>query len=606
MTKTQLKVDATRLLGSLKYAFSGGTAFIGELLQNARRAGASKVSIKLTLYTADGAAVKLTKDDIALHTNHAMSWYGSVGHASTHVTAVDIGIEDDGKGINSMQDLLHIAHSGWDDSVQQLEQPYGLGFMSAILAAKSVKVHSNGTEMSLDTEALLIDGESGICLNSGCQLPEGGGTLVELFKVTLPPRLTAKDFVLSLLKLVSGFPLPVELHDFGDLPRSHALKPDSKYWEEGSLVILPVRSTGVHLYLQGLPVGTTSQIFPRLEIQSYLPSRHAPAILDSGLENEGIAVHLDSSYRGRMPDRSYLYDEGGATARIDRDLRKWQFSVLSQYLARITGEALESFTAACISVLPASQVRQLFLYSNVLPGVYPISKLHPGMDPAWAHHFSGIDPVVVTRDAIAAGEVFHLAANSNVTVELLPHLLLRYKYFTAPIFDQAFPELAAACESKADAGIPDRTEVDAMSLCKKVVSKDFTDTDTDLSLTVKVGTYPSDIRKGPLYGTVFIHDCRRNWNRGDVTLVAFPSGLSKMDKNIRAMVVSNVARRVSTTTRMDPAITMFLLEAIGDDLEYIKSEMTKILTVQDELRSMLAGRKITLEMGADGHIKSIK
>lgn len=604
---TKLKVDATRLLGSLKYAFAGSTAFIGELLQNARRAGADKVSIEIALYTSEGEKVKLGKDDVARQLDPSTSWYPMTGHAGVHVSHMDIQVDDNGRGIEDMQDLLHIAHSGWDDSVQQLEKPYGLGFMSAVLAAKKVKVHSNGVEMSLDTDLMLQDGESGIAINSGCQLPEGGGTSVRLAGVAMPPKTTVKEFFVTLARTVRGFPLPVSMRDFGPLPQPHAIMPGAKYWEEDSLVIMPVKMVGVHLYLQGLPIGTTSSVYPRLELQTYLPIRHSTSILSDEGKCEGIAVHLDSSYRGRMPDRAYLYDEADAVSRIDKELRNWQFSVLSKYLARITGEVLESFTAASISVLKPPQIRQLFLYSNILPGVYPISKLDPGMNPSWSHHFTGLDPVTVTRDSIAAGEVFNLTVDSNLTPELLPRLLLRYKYFTAPSFEQAFPELAQSCDSSASAGLPDMSGVDGMRLCKKVKSKEFDLENLSDKMTVQVGIYPSDINTGPLFGTIFVKDPGKSWVRDDSdTLVAFPSEMKLLDKRSRAVIAGAVARNISRSTKTDAALTMFLLEALGDDLDYIRGELTKVLNNHEDLRAIMAGRKLTLEMGADGNIKSIK
>src|SRR5581483_6120270 len=81
--------------------FSGERIWIGELLQNARRAGATRISI-------------LT-DPSDLHY---------------------FRIEDNGHGIENFQALLDPGASDWEPDIIEKDLPFGVGFWSAIDIAR--------------------------------------------------------------------------------------------------------------------------------------------------------------------------------------------------------------------------------------------------------------------------------------------------------------------------------------------------------------------------------------------------------------------------------------------------------------------------------------
>ena len=102
----QLSVNSERLVANLRYAFTDHVVLIAELMQNARRAGASKVIIDF---------------DSTLHT---------------------LTVTDNGCGISDFKSLFTVAESGWDDSIKESENPFGMGFFSALFAADEVAVFS--------------------------------------------------------------------------------------------------------------------------------------------------------------------------------------------------------------------------------------------------------------------------------------------------------------------------------------------------------------------------------------------------------------------------------------------------------------------------------
>lgn len=87
--------------------FSGSALdALHELLQNARRAGATRI------------AVDLAEQD-------GQSW---------------LCIRDDGCGVDDPASLLTLGHSGWDDAVARSEDPAGMGLFS--LAGRTVNIQS--------------------------------------------------------------------------------------------------------------------------------------------------------------------------------------------------------------------------------------------------------------------------------------------------------------------------------------------------------------------------------------------------------------------------------------------------------------------------------
>jgi hypothetical protein len=117
----RLVTDASSMRQQLRFAFANHYTVVQELMQNARRAGATCIRVDF-----DEASSTLV-------------------------------VCDDGSGIEDFQTLLIFAGTGWNEEVVAAERPYGMGFMSAIYAATHVQIESLGRCLAFDSERLLAD-----------------------------------------------------------------------------------------------------------------------------------------------------------------------------------------------------------------------------------------------------------------------------------------------------------------------------------------------------------------------------------------------------------------------------------------------------------------
>ena len=123
---------APQILNKVTRLFNGTAHdILTELLQNARRAGATKVDI-----------------------------FAKIGRSGEAMIVVD----DDGGGIDDPQKLLSLGESGWNDALAAREDPAGMGVFS--LAGRRVRVTSRGTA-SLGWSADI----AGTAWASGAEIP---------------------------------------------------------------------------------------------------------------------------------------------------------------------------------------------------------------------------------------------------------------------------------------------------------------------------------------------------------------------------------------------------------------------------------------------------
>jgi len=102
MTETiKLAVCAPKLVAHMRHAFTNKSQALAELMQNARRAGATQVAF------------------------------------AVNEKAKTLAVRDNGCGLEDFQALFTIAESGWDSETQAEERPYGIGFLAALYAAES-------------------------------------------------------------------------------------------------------------------------------------------------------------------------------------------------------------------------------------------------------------------------------------------------------------------------------------------------------------------------------------------------------------------------------------------------------------------------------------
>lgn len=276
----QLRLNEKNLLRNLRYTFSHRSTVISELMQNARRAGASRIAFTRN---GDGA----------------------------------ICVRDDGAGIHDLQILFSIAESDWSDELTQEEHPFGMGFLAALFAADQVLVSSNGARIEFRTEDLFAQRPIPV---TRCE--KAPGTYMEL----------TGDWPESLVDLVKplamGFPIEV-LVDGTALPRPHAIDQGLPFLDSeigrlfmsdfidaedastsgGALGATTGGALGASrlvLYLQGLP----------LRCHQYRPFGPAGSNI----------VHLDSRrFMARMPDRDCLIDQEEHVEAIERLIKqRWQ------------------------------------------------------------------------------------------------------------------------------------------------------------------------------------------------------------------------------------------------------------------------------------------
>ena len=99
------------------------TTIFSELIQNARRAGATRVDITVMAQNDVGGAF--------------------------------VAFNDNGQGIADPADLLRFGGSGWNNDIERIEQPAGMGFFS--LATRGVQVASNDWAIDISPRAFRGD-----------------------------------------------------------------------------------------------------------------------------------------------------------------------------------------------------------------------------------------------------------------------------------------------------------------------------------------------------------------------------------------------------------------------------------------------------------------
>lgn len=276
--KVSIKVDQSQLIAHLKNFFTDGYTFISELIQNGRRAGATRVSVEYNKRTGT------------------------------------ITVTDNGGGVQDMQSLLTLAQSGWNDSVKSADKPFGMGFFAALFAAKHTVVESRGQRMVLDRDELVAGGTADV---SPCPATEG--TVIVL--KGLSEEFDFSKFERTCGDAARGFTIPVFLNERelnSDRARRNLNGIDTKV---GFMSIPGVHrpgslsyAAGFVTYLQGLPIGGGAA--------------HWEA-------DKRTVVHLDGAgFTPRMPDRDVLVDADEAERKISKVIRdEVRKHILSEYEA---------------------------------------------------------------------------------------------------------------------------------------------------------------------------------------------------------------------------------------------------------------------------------
>jgi hypothetical protein len=344
--RTQVNVE--RLFNYLRHVYSNRHTFLGELMQNARRAGATAVQFR------------------------------AIGNDTLEV-------RDDGQGISDLSTLLHLAESAWEQDVAVAENPYGMGFFAALFAAKKVTVESRGRALVFDTSDALAFHDLPIATSD---VTSGTRILLE--------GLDIDGLAKAISSLSRGFPIPV-YWDGQPLFRPDALHAEGRRFIRtpvGAIDIVDAFREPVDLqfvqgtaectyYLQGLPV----------QVQS--------GPVSARLKN---IVHLDpTKFVGRMPDRAQIYDPAHVHAAVHETLRTWWRTRLIELAS-----ALSPPIAASALYKPMAQWASLDILNENpwLPSQAAAFVKRPRWSMDGLAHFLDPVPHTLHRDDITGGKVF--------------------------------------------------------------------------------------------------------------------------------------------------------------------------------------------------------
>lgn len=354
MNTIAMKVNTEKLVQSLKFSFSNRSTVLGELMQNARRAGASVVK-----FNFDAASQTLT-------------------------------VLDDGCGIEDISALLTVAESGWDEGLMRDEHPFGMGFISALYACEHLTLVSRCGRLSALTADILSFKDLAVDKSVDWQ----GQTTLTLTGFALEAHVIEN----KLKALAEGFGIPVlfngvalERHAAFDVSTGSSPSGLEFVETEVGWVCLrgnrfdskiPLASDYFKVYLQGLPVYTSS--------------------FGGNRDNLHI-IHLDSArFFARLPDRDKLIDETEVVSLLREVLKQLARQRLTALKAKMAPEAfVETFDALSnweckdllndVDFLPTRAVERITGYPNCASELFGDFMANPAQP--------------VSRSAIAAGQV---------------------------------------------------------------------------------------------------------------------------------------------------------------------------------------------------------
>lgn len=284
MSTIRLQTNQNRLIANLRHAFTAHS-MLGELLQNARRARARHI----------------------------------------HVTVEDdmLTISDDGTGIADLQTLIHIADSGWDEDLKARENAFGLGVLSTLYFARSLRVHSLDQAFRATTAAI-INGDEVEVISAPARI----GTEIRLCGVKPPQKgqLLVEWVERELARLCEAFPIPVW---FNRAQVARPLMDPILQWRQTTmgrvLLDLSAPRTQWRTFLQGLPIG---------RVPPY--GRHH-------------VVLLPDDTLARLPDRQHLLNESEDHARIQAAIDQAYREALIEAKARLAAsEFVEHYAQSCL------------------------------------------------------------------------------------------------------------------------------------------------------------------------------------------------------------------------------------------------------------------
>ena len=296
-------VNQKHLFATMKNMFDGSFSLISELMQNARRAGATYVA------------------------------FGFTPEERT------LTISDNGCGIEDFGKLLALCESGWDEQTTLSDNPFGMGFFSVFFACDKVIVRSKGLRLEATHDDIVAQRK---LVAAKDEMPITTGTLLELHGLRQEllektryvdenkPAYMHYQLYGEVQKLARGFTIPVHFNG-EEIERPHALDkietvltPIGRIHDamvlggEASTEVNPTYGTyGTYcaLYLQGLPIQRDNVLCAK------------------------VIVHLDSiKFEPVMPDRKSLYNAQEQLKLVDEEHKRLVQRFLVEEKAKLDGK----------------------------------------------------------------------------------------------------------------------------------------------------------------------------------------------------------------------------------------------------------------------------
>lgn len=348
-TSAEIKssVNEKRFFQTMGHLFATSYSFLGELMQNARRAGASLIDFN---FDENKKSLVLT---------------------------------DNGSGIEDFAVLIQFCESKWGEDVVLNDKPFGMGLYSLFFACSTVRVRSRGLVLVVTLDDVVESRSLKVLPDSE---PVTTGTAIEL--LGLNEKLLGRDMLRQqCVDRAKGFPVPVQFN--GELlPRPDAQENlQGENTEIGFLSLSGVRGDGkelthhnARLYLQGLPI-------------------------DGGVDRYATTnvIHLDSkSFTAVMPDRSVLFNKQEQCERIIGVMIQTMRAYLVRQQASLPGDefVLRHWDDCVKLAVPHLLNGTPFIPGRIVHGIQ-------GQSQCREDNFSRCygDKVVITREQVATGQV---------------------------------------------------------------------------------------------------------------------------------------------------------------------------------------------------------
>jgi hypothetical protein len=357
-------VNEKQLLATMKHLFKSNYSFLGELMQNARRAGASLVRFEF-----DPEAKTLL-------------------------------VQDNGCGIEDFGKLIDLCTSGWDEEIQIADNPFGMGFFSVFFACEHITVRSRGLKLTASHEDIMVKRLLEVVPDDA---PVNTGVILELhglkqellgqhqyYKEASADKIEHYELYRQLRKFSMGFPIEVQCNG-KSLPRPHAqsaLKGEETAYgfvhmahmhDEKLAFCLSDCLNKTALYLQGLPI--------------------------NGRQTDGIhnVVHLSSAkFTPQMPDRVYLREADAALIELGLVMRGKICEFLSRQKKTLSPvEFISKHWDNCISFGVSHLLNDIPFAPNKVFGVQ--SQLTYRSEERWRRYLNAAN--IVSLDDITDGKI---------------------------------------------------------------------------------------------------------------------------------------------------------------------------------------------------------